>query len=157
MLGGLGRHLALWLVARNEQVDDVPSTATARVRVLSRGGRRKNDVIDASAAASVAALAGDGNPVVAEDLASVQAFLDERRNNVTTHRTRLINQLHALLRDLVPGGADTKLTLDAARTMLVGVRPVGPAETARKQLCRDLVGEIKDAEARLRVLTGQIA
>ncbi len=37
-------------------VDDVASTATARVRELSRGGRRKNDVIDAAAAASVAAL-----------------------------------------------------------------------------------------------------
>jgi hypothetical protein len=38
---GLGRHLAQWLVAREEVVDDVPSTATARVRELSRGGRRK--------------------------------------------------------------------------------------------------------------------
>ncbi len=28
---GLGRHLAQWLVARGERVDDVPSTATARV------------------------------------------------------------------------------------------------------------------------------
>lgn len=56
---GLGRHLAQWLVAREEQVEDVPCTATARVRELSRGGRRKNDVIDAAAAASVAALAGD--------------------------------------------------------------------------------------------------
>ena len=34
---GLGRHLAQWLVARREQVEDVPSTATARVRELSRG------------------------------------------------------------------------------------------------------------------------
>jgi transposase len=50
---GLGRHLAQWLAARGEQVDDVPCTATARVRELSRGGRRKNDVIDAAAAASV--------------------------------------------------------------------------------------------------------
>jgi transposase len=65
---GLGRHLAQGLVARGEKVDDVPPTATARVRELSRGGRRKNDVIDAAAAASVAALHGDANPVVAEDL-----------------------------------------------------------------------------------------
>lgn len=52
---GLGRHLAQWLVARDEPVLDVPSTATARVRELSRGSRRKTDVIDAAAAASVAA------------------------------------------------------------------------------------------------------
>lgn len=97
---GLGRHLAQWLVARGEMVEDVPSTATARVRELSRGGRRKNDVIDAAAAASVAALGGDASPVVAEDLTAVLALLDERRDNVTTQRTRLVNQLHAVMRDL---------------------------------------------------------
>jgi transposase len=102
---GLGRHLAQWLAARGEQVVDVPSTATARVRQLSRGGRRKNDVIDAAAAASVAALQGDANPVLAEDASTVLGLLDERRNNVVTQRTRLVNQLHALLRDLLPGGA----------------------------------------------------
>lgn len=33
---GLGRHLAQWLVARGERVEDVPSTATARIRELSQ-------------------------------------------------------------------------------------------------------------------------
>jgi transposase len=68
---GLGLHLAQRLVARDEAVEDVASTATARVRELSRGGRRKNDVIDAAAAASVAAMHGDSNPVVAEDLKTI--------------------------------------------------------------------------------------
>ncbi len=67
-------------LARDEVVDDVPSTATARVRELSRGGRRKNDVIDASAAASVAALQGDANRVEPEDLTTVLALLDEQRS-----------------------------------------------------------------------------
>jgi transposase len=154
---GLGRHLAQWLVARGEVVDDVPSTATARVRKLSRGGRRKNDVIDAAAAASVAALQGDANPVVAEDLSTVLALLDERRDNVVTQRTRLVNQLHALLRDLVPGGAPTNLTSATASRLLTSVRPAGPVETARKQLARDLVAEIRDADQRLKALTAQIA
>ena len=56
---GLGRHLAQWLIARGETVVDVRTTATARVRELSRGGRRKNDVLDSSAAASVAAAHGN--------------------------------------------------------------------------------------------------
>jgi hypothetical protein len=68
---------------------DVPSTATARVRELSRGGRRKNDVIDAAAAASVAALSADGAPLAAQGATTVLAMLDERRNNVVAHRTRL--------------------------------------------------------------------
>ena len=154
---GLGRHLAQWLVARGERVDDVPSTATARVRELSRGGRRKNDVIDAAAAASVAALHGDANPVEAEDLVTVLALLDERRGNVITQRTRLVNQLHALLRDLVPGGAPTDLTVASASRLLVGVRTVGPVETARKRLARDLVAEIRVADQRLKALTAEIA
>jgi transposase len=153
---GLGRHLAQWLIARGEQVEDVPCTATARVRELSRGGRRKNDVIDAAAAASVVSLSGEANPVIAEDLSTVLGLLDERRDNVVTHRTRLVNQLHALLRDLLPGGADTDLTAAAASAVLASVRPVGPAETARKQLCRDLVSEIRDVDKALKDLTGRI-
>ena len=145
---GLGRHLAHWLVARGEVVDDVASTATARVPELSRGGRRKNDVIDAAAAASVAALQGGANPVLAEDLTTVLALLDERRNNVVTQRTRLVNQLHALFRELVPGGAPTGLTATIASRLLAGVRPAGPVEAARKQLARDLVAEIRDADQR---------
>ncbi len=38
---GLGHHLTQWLISRGEAVVDLPSTATARVRELSRGGRRK--------------------------------------------------------------------------------------------------------------------
>jgi hypothetical protein len=57
-----------------------------------RGGRRKNDVID-DAAARVAALRGEANPVVTEDLTTVLALLAERCDNVITRRTRLINQL----------------------------------------------------------------
>jgi transposase len=130
---GLGRHLAHWLVARGEIGEDVPSTATVWVRELSRGGRGRNDVIDAAAAASVAALRRAVNPVVAEDLTTVLALLDERRDNVITQRTRLINQLlHALLRDLVPGGAPVNLTALVASTPLTTVRAAGAVEAARK-------------------------
>ena len=76
---GLGRHLTSWLVARGEDVVDVPTTATARVRQLSRGGGRKNDRIDAAAAACVAALQGDARPMEAEGPADAIAVLDERR------------------------------------------------------------------------------
>jgi transposase len=154
---GLGCHLAQWLLARGEAVEDVPSTATARVRELSRGGRRKNDVIDAAAAASVAALHGDATPVLAEDITTVLGLLDERRANLTTQRTRLINQLHAVFRDVLPGGAPKGLTAAIASALLAGIRPVGPVEVARKQLARDLVAEIRDADRRLKLLTAQIA
>jgi len=35
---GLGRHLMSWFLARGEEIVDVSTTATARVRQLSRGG-----------------------------------------------------------------------------------------------------------------------
>jgi transposase len=153
---GLGRHLAQWLLARGELVADVPSTATARVRQLSRG-RRKNDVIDAAAAASVAALQGEANPVQAEDITTMLGLLDERRTNRTTQRTRLVNQLHAVFRDLLPGGAAQHLTATIASGLLAGIRPAGPVEAARKQLAGDLVVEIRQADQRLKALTTQIA
>lgn len=65
---GLGRHFASWLLARGEQVVDVPTTATSPVRQPSRGGVRKNDRIDAAAAAYVAALQGDARPMQPEKL-----------------------------------------------------------------------------------------
>jgi hypothetical protein len=51
-----------------------------------RGGRRKNDVIDAAAAASVAALTGDATPILVEDLSTVLALLDERIRPLDKHR-----------------------------------------------------------------------
>ncbi|WP_231373749.1 IS110 family transposase [Nocardia sp. 348MFTsu5.1] len=71
---GLGHHLALWLLALGEVVLDIPTTATARVRELSRGGRRKNDRIDAAAAASVAALHGDARRVHPETVTDALEF-----------------------------------------------------------------------------------
>jgi transposase len=146
---GLGCHLAQWLVARDEIVFDVATTATSRVRGLSRGGRRKNDVIDASAAASVAALQGDARAVVGEDATTVVALLEERRANLASQRVRLVNQLHALLRDLVPGGAPTDLSATAAAAILRSVRPATPVERTRKDLARDLVREIRGLDASL--------
>ena len=153
---GLGRHLAQWLLARGEAVEDVPSTATARVRELSRG-RRKNDVIDAAAAASVAALHGDANPVLPDDITTVLCLLDERRSNLTRQRTRLVNQLHTVFRELLPGGARKHLSAALASKLLAGIRPAGPVEAARKQLARDLVAEIRDADRRRKLLKAQIA
>jgi transposase len=126
---GLGRHLAQWLIAHGETVTDVPSTATARVRELSRGGRRKNDNIDAAAAASVAALHGDAAPVEAEGVSTVLRMLDERRTNLTRQRTRTVNQATDVLRR---------------------VRPSAPVERARKELARELVADVRALDARLK-------
>ncbi|MGJ3558104.1 hypothetical protein ACR6C2_00765 [Streptomyces sp. INA 01156] len=56
-------------------------------------------------AATVACLQGDGRDVEPEDHTTALALLDERRVNLAQARVRTVNQLHALLRDLLPGGA----------------------------------------------------
>lgn len=153
---GLGCHLAQWLVARDEAVVDVATAATARVRELSRGGRRKNDVIDAAAAASVAALQGDIAVVVADDETTVFALLEERRANLATQRVRSVNQLHALLRDLIPGGAPTSLKASAAAEVLRKIRPATPTERIRKMLGWDLVREIRSLDSHLDSIAAQM-
>ena len=147
---GLGRHLTSWLLARGEQVVDVPTTATARVRQLSRGGGRKNDRIDASAAACVAALQGDGRPLQAEGHADALAVLDERRVNLSQSRVRAVNQLHALLRALIAGGAPRDLTAAGASTLLRTIRPQGAVEQARKSVAKDLVADIRSLDTQLK-------
>lgn len=146
---GLGHHLAQWLLARGETVVDVPTTAVARVRQLSRGARRKNDRIDASAAACVAAAHGDARPVTCEGHTDALGLLDERRNNLTQQRTRVINQLHGLLRELLAGGAPTSLTATKAAGLIRGLRPTSTCERVRLQLCRDLIADIRRLDGQL--------
>ncbi|MDX3697598.1 transposase [Streptomyces europaeiscabiei] len=145
---GLGRHLAQWLVARSETVVDVPASATSRVRQLTRGGGRKNDRIDAAAAAT-AHIHGDGCEVNADDHTTALALLDERRVNLAQARVRTVNQLHAVLRDLLPGGAPPQLSADQAAMLLRTVRPAGDVEKIRRDLAGDLVTEIRALDKRL--------
>lgn len=56
------------------------------------------------------------------------ALPGERPDNLITQRTWLVNQLHALLWDLLPGGARTDLTAAAIEDP---ARPGMPAVTAR--------------------------
>lgn len=147
---GVGRHVASWLLARGEQVVEVSPSATARVRQLSRGGGRKNDRIDAAAAACVAALYGDARAVQPEDSTDALALLDERRTNLAQTRVRAANQLHALLRALLPGGAPRDLSAAKAEQLLSTASPTGVTERTRHQLATDLIDEIRSCDAKLK-------
>lgn len=155
--GGMGHHLASWLLARGERVVDVPPRSTARVRQLSRGGRRKNDRIDAAAAACVAALAGDANPLQPDGPAEALALLDERRSNLAQARVRTANQLHALLRALLAGGAPRDLSATTAEKLIASVRPAGQVERIRIQLATDLVTDLRSLDAQPRANAKEMA
>lgn len=147
---GMGRHLATWLLARGEHVVDVPPRSTARVRQLSPGAGRKNDRIDAAAAAAVAALQGEATPVHHDEKTDALALLDERRINLSQARVRTANQLHALLRALLPGGAPRELSATKAERLLATVNPVGVAERTRHHQASELIAELRSCDTKLK-------
>lgn len=77
-------------------------------------------------------------PVVAEDHTTQLRLLAERRDDLAGERIRVLNGLHVLLRDLIPGGATSDLTAEEAAALLGGVRPLTATDTYRRALARDL-------------------
>jgi transposase len=153
---GLGHHLTQWLLVSNELVVDIPPTATARVRELSRGGRRKNDRIDAAAAACVAFMQGDYRPVAPEDHTDVLRLIDERRRDLVVQHGRLVNQLHAVLRELLPGGIETKFDTEDAAVELRRFQPATDADAMRKTLALEVVGDLRRLRFQIDDLTERI-
>jgi transposase len=146
---GLGRPIAQQLAAAGEQVVDVPATLAARARLLGTGGGRKTDAADAASVAQVAQLCPRLHTVAAEDQTTILRLLAERRGDLASERTRILHRLHGLLRDLIPGGAPTDLTAAKAAALLRGVRPVTATAACRRQLARDLLGDLRRVDARL--------
>ena len=62
------------------------------------------------------------HPVRAEGHSIVLRLLSERRDDLAEERTRTANRLHALLRDLIAGGAKRNLTADEIVKALVRER-----------------------------------
>jgi transposase len=146
---GLGRPIAQQLAAAGEQVLDVPATLAARARLLSTGGGRKTDTADAASVAQVALHCPTLRTVAAEDQTTILRLLTERRDDLTGERTRILNRLHGLLRDLVPGGAPTDLTAAKAAALVRRLRPGSATAACRRQLARDLLGDLRRVDARL--------
>ncbi|MCY1141460.1 transposase [Actinoplanes sp. Pm04-4] len=126
---GLGRGIAQLLAAAGEDVVDVPATLAARARLLDTGGTRKTDVADATSVAHAAMRRRRLRPVVAENDHTRLRLLSERRDDLARERVRLLNRLHVVLRDLIPGGAALDLTADKAAT-LCAVSGRSPPPTA---------------------------
>jgi Transposase len=92
--------------------------AIAAVASTIAWGRRKNDRIDAAAAACMAALQGDVRTVTPEGHVDALGMLDERRNNLTQNSTRAVNQLH---------GSRMQLVQEASRQAAGGARSPLPS------------------------------
>ncbi|WP_020123377.1 transposase, partial [Streptomyces canus] len=65
-------------------------------------------------------------------------------------RTRIINRLHAVLRDLLPGGAPTRLSAEKAAVLMKGVRPATATDSCRRDLARDLLADLRRVDRQVR-------
>lgn len=154
---GLGRTLAQYLVGNGESVVDVPSKLSARVRLLSTGSGRKSDQLDAIYTAVAAQQSKRLRAVGEEDLVAVLRMLTDRRDDLVKARTRAMNHLHALLRDLVPGGAATNVSTDRAAEILRRLRPRTIVGRARRRLASELLRDLRRLDRQLGELAGRIA
>jgi transposase len=154
---GLGRHLAGRLVAAGEVVVDVPPKLSARVRVLSSGNARKNDGLDALATALAASRNQRLATVDLEAASEVLRLLSERREDLVAERTRALNRLHGLLRDLLPGGVAGKLSANRAARILRAMRSRGCAsERLRRRLASEVLRDIRTLDRKIVDLDGRI-
>jgi len=155
--GGLGRHLAMRLAASGESVVDVPPKLSARVRVLSTGNARKNDELDALATALAASHNERLAAVDPEAASEVLRLLSERREDLVAERTRALNRLHALLRDLLPGGVTGKLSADRAARILRGIRHLaGASARLRRRLASEVLRDVRTLDRKITDLNERI-
>jgi transposase len=155
--GGLDRHLAVRLAAAGESVVDVPPKLSARVRLLSSGNARKNDRLDALATALAASRNERLAAVDPEAASEVLRLLSERREDLVAERTRALNCLYALLRDLLPGGVTGKLSADLAARILRGIRARGGASARlRRRLASEVLRDIRTLDRKIADMGGRI-
>ncbi len=156
---GIGRHVAMRLLDQGEEVVDVPPKLSARARVFSTGQGRKTDATDAHSVALVGTRMSGLRPVVADDQLAVLRMLVDRRRALGEEHTRKVSQLHALLLELIPGGAKKDLSAAQAKALLARVRPRDAVGKTRRRLAAELIKDLeqnyarrKDADKELRAL-----
>lgn len=154
---GIGRHIAQRLVADGESVVDVPAKLSARARVFATGQGRKTDPVDAHSVA-VAALRAKGlRPVTADDTTVVLRLLVDRRDGLGHARTDLLNRIHKLMLELLPGGAKKFLSADQARAMLNTIRPRDLVGRTRRRLASELISELVQVDKKIKAANKELS
>jgi transposase len=147
---GMGHLLAQQLVAAGERVLDVQPKLGARVRLLAAGNVNKNDPNDARSVA-VAALRSPGvSEVRADDHAAVLKVWSKRYRDLGRSRTQVACRLHAVLCELLPGGASRHITAGQATQVLQSVTPPDAVAAARCELAAAYIEDLRRIDARQR-------
>jgi transposase len=93
----------------------VPAKLSAQVQVFATGNGRKTDPVDADSVAMAALRAASLVAVQPYPQLVVLGMLADRRDELGRARTQLVNRLHRLLLELIPGGAKRFLYAQQAR------------------------------------------
>src|SRR5829696_6841303 len=87
----------------------------------------------------------------------VLRLLSERREDLVAERTRALNCLHGLLRDLVPGGVTRTLSADRAARILRSIRSQGGASARlRRRLASEVLRDVRTLDRKLADLIARI-
>jgi transposase len=89
-------------------------------------------------------------------LGSAAPALREALIDLVAERTRALNRLHGLLRDLVPGGVAGKLSADRAARILRGIRSKGASARLRRQLASEVLRDVRTLDRKIADLNGRI-
>ena len=111
--------------------------------MFSTGQGRKTDATDAHSVALVGTRMAGLRPVVDDQQLTVLRVLVDRRRSLGEDHTRMISQLHALLLELIPGGAKKDLSAAQAKALLAKVRPRDAAGKARRRVAAELIGDLE--------------
>ncbi len=146
-VGGMGYLLAQQLVARGEDVLDVPATLASRVRVLATGRSTKNDPNDALSIAIAALRAPALRQVEPADHTEVLRLLSKRNWDLGRQRSRVICRLHSLFAELAPGGIAKEMYVSDAEALLAKVTAASPAQQMRIDVILELLDDVRRLDA----------
>jgi transposase len=149
-VGGLGYLLAQQLVARGEDVLDVPATLASRIRVLATDRSNKNDPNDARSIAIAALRAPRLRAVEPANHVEVLRLLAKRNMDIGNQRQRVICRLHSLFSELAPGGIAKELYVSDADTLMAKLNPETPAQQMRFDLVLELLDDVRRLDAQIK-------
>jgi transposase len=116
---GIGRHVALRLLAEGEEAIDVPPKLSARVRAFATGQGRKTDATDAHSIALVGTRMSGLRPVVNDEQLAVLRVLVDRR--------RVLREDHTSKKAANKELAEVLTSTGTSLTALHGIGPSGAA------------------------------
>ena len=155
--GGLGRPLAVGLVAAREQVVDVPAILTAQIR-MRQGTPHKTDAHDARSVALAGRDHPNLKPVRLDDVTAELRLAVVRRSQLVSIRQKELCWIHDQLTALVPGGAARRLTPTKIAKILrrIAKDSGDPVANRRRELVVAMLKELRQLDRKIADLNDEL-